>query len=381
MASRTRQLLLWTGGSPSARRRARLTRKPASSAAPRSNRKSCSGGTAPKLALGYPVRVAPPLQPWTRPQAPPRIGVSTCLLGQQVRYDGGHRRDSYLVDEFGPHVEWVPFCPEVELGMGILRPPIRLEANADVVRLIAPDSGRDWTREMQKLGRSRARQLVRADLCGYVLKRASPSCGMERVKVWNGGRAAKRGVGVFAAQLLERLPLLPVEEEGRLNDRGLRESFIERVFAYQRLQLLFRPRWTAGDCVAFHSAHKLQLMAHSPSHYRELGRLVARVKGTPRSEFRESYREGFMAALNRNASVGRHTNALQHMAGYVSASLDPDSRSELSESIDSFRLGRSPRIVPLTLIRHHVRNQRVEYLAEQTYLNPDPREVLLENHA
>jgi uncharacterized protein YbbK (DUF523 family) len=209
-------------------------------------------------------------------ETPIRVGISSCLLGQKVRYDGGHKRDAFLTDVFGPFVEWVPVCPEVEFGMGIPRESIRLVRDGEDVRLVGERSRTDYTATMRPWVRKRARELEKFDLCGYVLKKDSPSCGMERVRVYDAnGVPSKTGRGLFADALISHFEALPVEEEGRLNDARLRENFVERVFAYHRLRALFSGRWTLGKLVAFHTAHKLQLLAHSPAGYRELGRLVA----------------------------------------------------------------------------------------------------------
>lgn len=310
-----------------------------------------------------------------------RIGVSACLLGEPVRFDGGHKRDRFLTDGLGPYIEWVPVCPEVELGMGVPRPTLRLRRAGDELRLLETDSGRDHSAAMQRYARRRVAALRRLELCGYVLKRDSPSCGLERVKVHSErGMPRREGRGLFAAALVEALPWLPVEEEGRLHDPVLRENFIERIFACRRLRDLFSRRWTPGGVVAFHTAHKLQLMAHSPQAYRELGRLVARVKATPRAEFRESYGLGFMQALTRRATPGRNANVLQHMAGFLREGLGREDRAELSATIHDYRKGLVPLVVPLTLLRHHARRQRVEYLLAQAYLEPHPRELMLRNH-
>ncbi len=314
-------------------------------------------------------------------QRPIRIGVSSCLLGEQVRFDGGHKRDSFLVEVFGPYVEWLPVCPEVEIGLGTPRETIRLERKAGLVHLIAPKSQTDHTRTMRTWSRRRLKELAGEDLSGYVLKSKSPSCGMERVPLYDehGGRA-KQGRGVFAEALLEQFGNLPVEEEGRLNDPVLRENFIERVFAYHRLRDTFGSRWGPRDAVEFHTAHKLLLMAHSPKHYRSLGRLVAAVKTTPRNEFQQQYESGFMEAMRLHATVGKHTNVLEHMAGYVSDALDASARQELRGIIEDYRRRLVPLIVPLTLIRHHVKQHKVAYLDGQFYLQPHPKELMLRNH-
>jgi uncharacterized protein YbgA (DUF1722 family)/uncharacterized protein YbbK (DUF523 family) len=313
---------------------------------------------------------------------PIRIGISTCLLGQNVRYDGGHKRDAFLVETFGRFVEWVPVCPEVEVGLGTPRESMRLVKKDGDVRLLTGKSGVDHTAAMRRFAVRRVAALGRLDLCGYVLKKDSPSCGMERVKVYDpgGGMPAKTGRGLFAEALLDAYPLLPVEEEGRLNDPALRESFVERVFAYRRLRSLFDGRWTVGALVAFHTAHKLQLLSHSPKRYEELGRLVAGAKRVERRELRGRYEETFMEGLGVLATRARHVNVLQHVIGYFKRDLDDASRHELLSLIDDYRAGLVPLVVPLTLVRHHVRRFDVAYLKGQTYLDPHPKEMMLRNH-
>jgi uncharacterized protein YbgA (DUF1722 family)/uncharacterized protein YbbK (DUF523 family) len=312
---------------------------------------------------------------------PIRIGISTCLLGEPVRFDGGHKRDSFLVDTFGRWVEWVPVCPEVELGLGTPRDTMRLERVDGGLRLVMPKTGRDLTGAMTRFASRRAAALDREDLGGYVLKKDSPSCGMERVKVYDRhGTPARTGVGLFAAALAARFPRLPIEEEGRLSDPRLRENFVERVFAYRRLRTFFAGRWTAGGLVRFHTAHKLQLMSHSTVAYGRLGRLVASVTRHDRAALADRYQQEFMAALQTIATVRRHTNALQHMLGHFRDRLDAASRQELASCIEEYRRGLVPLVVPMTLVRHHVRALGVEYLAGQVYLEPHPRELMLRNH-
>jgi uncharacterized protein YbgA (DUF1722 family)/uncharacterized protein YbbK (DUF523 family) len=312
---------------------------------------------------------------------PIRIGVSACLLGRHVRYDGGHKRDAFLVDSLGPYVEWVPVCPEVELGLGTPRPALRLERSGDDVRLIVRATNSDMTAPMRQYATQRVAQLASDDLCGYVLKKDSPSCGMERVKVYGArGAPARSGRGVFATAVLQRFPHLPVEEEGRLHDPRLRDNFVERVFAYRRLRTLFTGRWTLGDVVAFHTAHKFQVLAHSPHAYAQLGRLVARARAMPRRALREAYEAAFMRALAIVATPRRHANVLHHILGYFRTRLDGDSRRELLSLIDDYRSGLVPLVVPMTLIRHYVRRFDVAYLRCQAYLDPHPQELMLRNH-
>ncbi len=313
-------------------------------------------------------------------ERPIRIGVSSCLLGCKVRFDGGHKRDDFLVDTFGQWVQWVPVCPEVEVGMGTPRESIRLVAGGDGVRLLAPKSGSDWTEAMTSFAAARVAGLADEELCGYVLKKDSPTCGMERVKVYGAGMPTRSGRGVFAAALLARFPHLPVEEEGRLCDPRLRGNFVERVFAYHRLRRLFGGRWTVGRLVAFHTAHKLQLMAHSPTAYAALGRMVAGARAAPRDELRHGYEAGFMAGLATMATPRRHVNVLHHILGYFKNVLDAGSRAELLALIEDYRNGLVPLVVPVMLVRHYVRLFDVGYLAGQTYLEPHPKELMLRNH-
>jgi uncharacterized protein YbgA (DUF1722 family)/uncharacterized protein YbbK (DUF523 family) len=307
--------------------------------------------------------------------------VSACLLGDEVRYDGGHKRDTFLTLTLDPFVDWVKVCPEVEVGMGTPRESIRLVDEGGRIRLLTVKTAVDHTASMTAYAAKRVIALDEEDLCGYVLKKDSPSCGMTRVKVYSGkGPGIKNGVGVFAQALLARFPHLPVEEEGRLTDPRLRENFIERVFAYRRLRDLFESRWTIGDLVGFHTAHKLVLLAHSTQAYNRLGRLVADAKGADRASFRARYAAGFMEGLSEMATPKRHTNVLQHMVGYFKNTLDVASRAELLATIEDYRRGLVPLVVPVTLLRHHVRVHDVQYLAGQVYLAPHPKELMLRNH-
>jgi uncharacterized protein YbgA (DUF1722 family)/uncharacterized protein YbbK (DUF523 family) len=309
-----------------------------------------------------------------------RIGISSCLLGCKVRFDGGHKRDDFLVGTFAKWVRWVPVCPEVEVGMGTPRESVRLVRDGDEVCMVAPKSGTDWSVAMREYSDRRVATLAGEDLCGYVLKKDSPSCGMERVKVYGTGMPTKSGRGLFAAALLARFPDLPVEEEGRLNDPGLRDNFVERVFAYRRLKDLFAQRWRVGDLVAFHTAHKLQLLAHAPQAYQALGRVVAAAKGRDRDELVREYSSAFMQGLRVIATARRNTNVLQHILGYFKKLLDVASRAELLAVIDDYHRGLVPLVVPVTLIRHYVRLHEVAYLRGQTYLEPHPKELMLRNH-
>ena len=309
-----------------------------------------------------------------------RVGISSCLLGEEVRFDGGHKREAFLTDVLSRFVEFVPVCPEVEAGFGTPREAMHLRVENGAVRLVTVKTKRDVTAPMERLVRRRVPALEADGLSGYVLKKNSPSCGLERVKVYGpNGVAAASGRGLFAAALIKRFPLLPVEEEGRLTDAELRENFIERVFAYHRLQTFFNGRWTVTSLVQFHTAHKLLLMAHAPEGYRRLGRLVA-APGR-HGDIERGYAEEFMRTMTVIATRRRHTNVLQHMAGYFKKRLDAASKAELQSTIDDYRHGLTPLVVPITLLQHHVRVHNVEYLAGQLYLQPHPKELMLRNHA
>jgi uncharacterized protein YbgA (DUF1722 family)/uncharacterized protein YbbK (DUF523 family) len=314
-------------------------------------------------------------------QRPIRVGISSCLAGEAVRFDGGHKRDAFLTETFGRFVEWVPICPEMECGFGTPREAMRLVRTEGEVRLITVKTAVDVTAQMNGYVRNRIPTLMAERLSGYVLKKDSPSCGLERVKIYDRHDVpTKSGRGLYAAALIERFPHLPVEEEGRLSDAKLRENFVERVFAYWRLCGLFGGSWSVGALVRFHTAHKLILMAHSVEAYRQLGRLTAAARHLRRKDLERRYTEGFMTALSVIATPRRHANVLQHMVGYFKNRLDSASKVELLSAIDDYRRELVPLIVPITLLRHHVRVHDVEYLAGQLYLEPHPKELMLRNH-
>jgi len=311
------------------------------------------------------------------------VGVSTCLLGEEVRWDGGHKNDRYLTDILGEYFQFVPVCPEAELGMGIPREPVHLEGDIEKPRMIGNKSREDWTDRMNRFSRRRVTDLIPEGLSGYVLKRGSPSCGMERVKVkgGKGNMPRSKGQGLFAAELMRRLPLLPVEEEGRLNDPGLRESFIVRVFAYHRVQQVFSGRFKRGEVVAFHSREKYLLMAHSPQHYKSLGQLVAQVKDYTPTEFKQRYVAEFMTALGQRSTIRKHLNVMQHILGYLKKLIGTAEKQDILRVFEAYRQGLVPLIVPMTLLNHHLSVQQVTYLLDQSYLQPAPAELALRNHA
>lgn len=311
-----------------------------------------------------------------------RLGISSCLLGQEVRFDGGHKRDRFLTDTLGQYVSWVPVCPEVEIGLGTPRPTIRLEETSEGVRLVMPSTGDDLTGTMREYSVDRVRRLEKHGLAGYVLKKDSPSCGMERVKVRDRNDVpARTGVGVYAAELMRLAPDLPVEEEGRLNDPRLRENFITRIFAYQRWLDLVGAGPTRRSLMEYHAAHKYVLMSRNQAGMRRLGKLLGEAtKDAPVNRLAEEYQTGMTAVMRRVPTRKGHTNVLRHMAGYVSDLMDSDDRAELTEAIGQYHAGLLPLIVPITLLRHYVRKFDVETLQNQVYLWPHPHEMMLLNH-
>ncbi|HDP95004.1 MAG TPA: DUF1722 domain-containing protein [Candidatus Aminicenantes bacterium] len=311
----------------------------------------------------------------------PRVGISTCLLGFKVRYDGGHKLDHFLKDTLGKFVEWVPACPEMEAGFGVPREAFRLVGEVDAPRLVTNRTGKDVTERMQAWTRGRLDQLEDESLCGFVFKAKSPSSGMERVKVYNPkGVPVKQGVGIFARAFMDRFPTLPVEEEGRLHDMVLRENFIVRVFAYFRWRDLPANRRNLGGLVDFHSRHKLLFMAHQPTLATELGAMVAHASKRPLDEVLAEYEERFMELLRRRATRKSHTNVLHHVMGYFKKQLKADEKAELLEVIENYHKGLLPLIVPLTLLNHYQRLYPHQYLERQVYLDPGPLELQLRNH-
>jgi uncharacterized protein YbgA (DUF1722 family)/uncharacterized protein YbbK (DUF523 family) len=308
-----------------------------------------------------------------------RVGISSCLLGAKVRYDGGHKYDAYINATLAQVFEFVPLCPETAIGLGTPREPIRLVGDPAGPRAVGVrDPTRDATNELTSYGREMGDRL--REISGYIFKRASPSCGMERVKVYNDqGMPTAKGVGVYARAFMEARPLLPVEEEGRLGDPVLRDNFLERVFVYNRWQQLTAAKLTPRRLVDFHTEHKLLVMAHSQAAYRRLGRLVARAGQGEIEELGAAYVAELMRALKRRVSRGRHANILLHLLGYLKRMLDAADRAEMVSTIEAYRRGAVPLIVPITLLKHHFRRHPDPYIERQRYLNPDPRELMLRN--
>jgi uncharacterized protein YbgA (DUF1722 family)/uncharacterized protein YbbK (DUF523 family) len=310
-----------------------------------------------------------------------RIGVSSCLLGEPVRYDGGHKHDDYITGILGNFFTFVPVCPEVGCGLTVPREAMRLEGDPASPRLVTRRSRVDLTDRMLDYCRRQVEELEEERLCGFIFKKGSPSSGLHRVKVYDDrGIPAGTGRGLFAAAFTKRFPLLPVEEEGRLCDPALRENFIERVFVWRRWREFRAGTGSQGELVAFHTIHKLQLMAHSPKHYRELGKLVAEGKSRDRAELLDRYERLFMTALALPATVKKNTNVLMHIMGYFKKMLTAGEKEELLETIDRYHDHYLPLIVPVTLLNHYVRRFDERYLQGQTYLEPHPWELMLRNH-
>lgn len=311
-----------------------------------------------------------------------RLGISSCLLGNPVRYDGGHKLDRFIRDILGRFIEYVPVCPEFEAGFGVPREAMRLTGDPSMPRLVTQKTKIDHTLKMRRWIDARLRGLEGEDLDGFIFKSGSPSSGMERVKVYDeNGNSRKSGSGLFARAFMDRFPLIPVEEEGRLNDIGIRENFIVRIFAFRRWKEQRETDSRPAAIMEFHARHKYLLMAHSPAIQKEMGKILSRIKDIERKEFLHAYESLFMKALRYASTVKKNTNVLQHMAGYFKSRLDHGEKKELQELIEHYRQEIIPLIVPVTLIRHYARAFDENYLIGQYYLEPHPLELKLRNHA
>jgi uncharacterized protein YbgA (DUF1722 family)/uncharacterized protein YbbK (DUF523 family) len=310
-----------------------------------------------------------------------KLGISTCLLGKNVRYDGGHKLDRFLTDTLSQYVEYVPVCPEVECGLGVPRESMHLEGNPDSPRLVTIRTKQDMTDCMVQWAQKRVVQLEKKDLCGFIFKSDSPSSGMERIRVYNEkGIPVKKGVGIFTRIFMDHFSLLPVEDEGRLHDPELRENFIERIFTLKRWREVLGKKESRGNVVDFHTKHKLLILSHSPKHYQMMGKLVAQAKNLPLKELYREYQTLLMESLGLKTTPKKNANVLQHMMGYFKEQLSSDEKQELLGVIDLYRKEIIPLIVPITLINHYVRKYDQPYLKKQIYLNPHPLELQLRNH-
>jgi uncharacterized protein YbgA (DUF1722 family)/uncharacterized protein YbbK (DUF523 family) len=309
-----------------------------------------------------------------------RIGASACLLGEHVRYDGGHKHDRYITDTLGAYFTFVPVCPEVGCGLPTPREAMRLEGDPAAPRLMTRQTRVDKTEQMLAYCVTKIGELENEDLCGFIFKKDSPSSGLFRVKVYNNGQAQKSGSGLFAAAVARHFPLLPMEEEGRLNDPDIRENFIERVFSYHLWKDFLAGKPTVGRLVEFHTGNKLLMMAHSPQIYREMGVLVAHGAEVALPDLLRRYEELFMKGLALHATVKKNTNVLQHIMGYFKQQLSADEKVELLEVIGQYYDRLLPLIVPMTLLRHYINKYDQQYLKGQLYLAPHPVQLMLRNH-
>jgi len=310
-----------------------------------------------------------------------RLGISACLLGERVRYDGGHKLDRFLTDTLGQYVEYVPVCPEVECGLGTPREALHLVGSPDSPRLVIARTRQDLTERMVRWAQKGVVELEKEDLCGFIFKSDSPSSGMERVKIYTQkGMPVKKGMGVFARIFMEHFPLLPVEDEGRLHDPKLRENFIERIFTLRRWRDTLAKGVNRQSLVDFHTRHKLLILSHSPKHHQMIGKLVARAKDLALQELYQQYQALLMESLRFKTTPRKNANVLLHIIAYFKQQLPSQEKQELLETVDLHRRGFLPLIVPITLLNHYARKYDQPYLKGQVYLNPHPIELQLRNH-
>ncbi len=308
-----------------------------------------------------------------------KVGISSCLLGQQVRYDGGHKRDPYINGTLSDYFDFIPLCPVVAIGLTIPRPPIRLVQKGEEIRVVGvKDPTIDVTEQLHAYGREMGER--QGKIGGYIFKARSPSCGMERVKVYDEqGRTRGKAAGAFAHSLMKKLPLLPVEEEGRLGDARLRENFIMRVFVYHHWQQMVASGLTVARLQAFHADHKYLVMAHNQAAYKRMGKMLADITADNVKVVSCLYMEELMTALRRPATRRSHVNVLQHLLGYLKKQLDAQDKAEMLEVIGQYGDGVVPLIVPITLLKHHFRRHPHNYIERQVYLTPHPQELMLHN--
>lgn len=309
------------------------------------------------------------------------IGISACLVGHEVRYNGGSLKPPMINDHFAQYFNYVTFCPEVGIGMGVPRETIRLVSEKGNIRLKSSTGENDYTDAMQEYSKQKVDELSKLNIYGYILKKDSPTCGMERVKIYhNNNMPEKNGIGMFAQVLLDRFPMVPVEEEGRLKDIRLRESFVERVFAFKRLKDFIGDSPTVGKLMSFHTAHKMQLMAHNPEKFRKLGRKVALVKKDQLNNFLIEYATDFMDTLNTRASLKKQTDVLYHLLGYFKKEITSEEKQEFIKLVEQYKKQMIPFIVPLTMLRHYLKKYPDDWLQSQIYLDPYPEELMLRSY-
>ena len=311
-----------------------------------------------------------------------KIGVSSCLLGEKVRWNGDHKQDRYVRNVLGNYFEYIPTCPEVDVGMGIPRETVALYGTLENPRMIGKKTQTDWTKKMNKYTKDRISELAKHDLCGYIFKSKSPSCGTGRVNVYSefGSAKVRHGAGIFASAFVKSMPLVPVEDEGRLHDARIKENFIIRVFCFYRIGCLFRDEFTIGKLVKFHTKQKFLLLSHSRKHYDALGKLVANTKSLKLDEIKARYSNVFMEALNYKSTPKKNTDVLLHMMGFLKKILTREEKENILATIEDYRNELLPLIVPIALIKYQVEVHKIDYLLDQVYLNPHPKELMLRNH-
>jgi uncharacterized protein YbgA (DUF1722 family)/uncharacterized protein YbbK (DUF523 family) len=306
------------------------------------------------------------------------IGISSCLLGQEVRFDSGHKHNSYITGTLSQYFEFKAFCPEVYIGLGIPREPIRLIEENDKIQCVGTKTP-DLNFTEQLTASADEQKHWHAKIFGYILKKDSPSCGMERVKVYKNNQPQRSGQGLYARQLMKNFPNLPVEEEGRLGDPILRENFIKRVFIYERWRELYQTDLSIASLTRFHARHKLILMSHDQDKARELGRKLSEIKSDAIASFALEYEASLMSLLKIKATRKNNVNVLQHIQGYLKNFLDKEDKRELTEVIEQYRLGFLPLIVPITLLKHHFMKHPNDYIGDSYFINPHPKELMLLN--
>ena len=311
-----------------------------------------------------------------------KIGVSSCLLGEKVRWNGDHKQNHFVREILANYFEYISICPEMEVGMGVPRETVALYGNLEKSRMISRKTQTDWTKPMQKYIKVRINSLTREDLCGFIFKSKSPSCGLSRVPVYSefGSHSVRHGSGMFAREFTNKFPLIPTEDEGRLNDSRIRENFIVKVFSFYRLQNLFKENFSIGRLVKFHTQQKYLLLAHGRKHYDALGQLVAKPKSLKTEDLKDRYGKIFMEALTFKATPKKNTDVLLHMMGFLKQILSKGEKADILSTIEDYRKELLPLIVPVTLIHHQVHKHNIEYLMNQLYLKPHPKELMLRNH-
>jgi len=310
-----------------------------------------------------------------------KIGISSCLLGEKVRYDGGHKLDRYITDTLGHYFEWFPVCPEVEYGLPVPRESMHLIGDPASPRIVTIRTGVDHSEGMKKWAADKLTQIEKEDLCGFIFKSKSPSSGIGGIKVYtSSGIPSNKGTGIFGGAFMSYFPLIPVIDDGRLHNPNLRENFIEQVLVYKRWKEFLKNSTEIRDLVAFHTHLKLLILSHSPKHYSTLGKLVAQAKKYKPDVLYSEYISILMDGLRLLATTKKNTNVLLHIAGYFKKQLSPEDKRELLEVIDQYHKGHIPLIAPIVLINHYVRKFDESYLKMQFYLNPHPVELMLRNH-